>query len=555
MFKGHPKGLLVLFFSNMGERFGYYTMMAIFVLFLEARFGLSKEGMGYIWSAFLFCVYFLPLFGGMLADRIGYGKTVLAGIVVMIAGYGMMSVPSDMLWFVYASLFTIALGTGLFKGNLVVILGNLYESQNYKKLHDAAFNIFYMGINIGAFFSPYAATSVRDWLLAQDGFTYHAKIPGMAHKFLDGSLDAAKLSEFTALAKGQLGASFTTLPQFCDAYIKSLSGAYNAGFAIAAVSIVMSLIIFIAFRKYYKSADYVSGKKKSGAAEEIVELTPKQTRDRILALVLVFFVVIFFWMAFHQNGLTLTWFAKNYTMGSVGRTTKVFFDLPAFLSVIGALIGLVLLIGRKFKGTTKGIGAALVVAGTAIVYWRMTGFEESNAISPELFQSFNPIFVVFLTPVILGFFAWLASRKKEPSSPKKIGIGMCITAVAYVFMVVAAMSLASPASLENAGGVSPLLVTPYWLIMTYFTLTVAELFLSPMGLSFVAKVSPPKFRGLMQGGWLAATAVGNFLSGLVAIPYARLQLWHTFALLVCTSLLAAAFMFLMLKKLEAATKS
>ncbi len=588
MFKGHPKGLIVLFFSNMGERFGYYTMMAIFILFMEAKFGLSAVGMGLIWSGFLFSIYFLPLFGGILADKIGYGKTIATGIVLMFTGYGLMAVPGQGKIFVFCALFIIALGTGFFKGNLVVILGNLYESQGYKKLHDAAFNIYYMGINIGAFFAPFAATFLRDWIMGSKGFTYDARIPGLANEFTSGSLvtslgnlsgQITQLKDTPILGaeitqnvsyylqstfvqkkeallhlKETAGGSLDSLAQFSEKYNQVLSQGYNAGFAIAAISIVLSLFIFLGFKKYYKHADYLHGKRVD-TGEDAVALTPQQTKDRIFALLMVFAVVIFFWMAFHQNGLILTWFAKNYTVANEGAFTNIFFDLPAFLSVIGIIIGLVLLIGKKFKGAIKGAGAGLVAVGGLVLALRLKGFSDFNPISPELFQAFNPIFVVFLTPLIIGFFAWLSQRNKEPSSPKKIGIGMMIMAAGWVLMVLAAQGLASPSSLKAVGGVSPMLVTSYWLIGMYFTLTVAELFISPMGLAFVAKVSPPKFRGMMQGGWLAATAIGNSLSGIIATPYSRFELWQTFGLLVLTSVMAGAIMFLMLRKLERITGS
>ncbi len=552
MFKGHPKGLYVLFFSNMGERFGYYTMMSIFILYLGAKFGWTKEDLGLVWAFFLGAVYFLPFFGGILADKIGYGKTVTLGIITMIAGYGLMSIPGMSPYFIFFALFVIAAGTGLFKGNLVVILGNLYEEKGLKKIHDAAFNVFYMGINIGAFFAPYAATGIRDYLLETKGLNYEAKAPGMAHEYMQGTLEST--AEFETLAREMVGAEFTTLDAFAKLYTEALSSSYNMAFAIAAASIVVSLVIFTMFRKYYKHADYLQkDKKKSG--EEVVELTPQQTKDRMTALFLVFAVVVFFWMAFHQNGLTLTWFAKDYTVGEVGPVTKIFFDLTAFLAVIGAVIGLVFLVGKNSMTKIRVIGLVLLAVGVGVAWWRYSGFTSEEKISPEPFQSFNPIFVVFLTPIILGIFAFLNKKGKEPSAPKKIGIGMIITAAAYIIMVAGSVGMQSPAVLKPMGGVSPVLVTPYYLIGTYFALTVAELFLSPMGLSFVAKVSPPKYRGMMQGGWLAATAVGNILSGLVAIPYAKMELWHSFALLMGFCVLSAVFMFAILKRLERATKS
>jgi POT family proton-dependent oligopeptide transporter len=549
MFKGHPAGLPVLFFSNMGERFGYYTMLSIFVLFLEARFGLTTENMGMVWSGFLFAVYFLPVLGGFLADRIGYGRTVLAGIGLLLAGYGLLAVPSEAQWFLYVSLFVVALGTGFFKGNMVVLLGNLYDDPRFRKHHDAAFNIYYMGINIGAFFSPYAATGIRDFLLARAGFSYDARIPGMAHQFQNGTLPDVPALE--GLARAQAGAGFTDVAAFCHQYLDALSAGYNAGFGIAALAIVVSLIVFLSFRRHYSHADVLRAKAAAGSGTD--DLTPQQVRERVVALFMVFCVVIFFWMAFHQNGLTLTWFAKNYTAGQVDRGMKALFDLPALLAGIGAIIGVVLLV-LKGGATRRGLGALLLIAGAALVWWRFSGFAAVNPIAPELFQAFNPIFVVFLTPVVLWFFGRLAARGREPSSPRKIAWGMLIASLAYLLMVAPSFGLTAPRELAAVGGVSDVLRDPFWLIGTYLTLTVAELLLSPMGLSFVARVSPPRYRGLMQGGWLAATAIGNLLAGLVAIPYARLELWQTFGLLVGTSAMSAVLIFAILRRLEAATR-
>jgi len=488
MFKGHPKGLYVLFFSNMGERFGYYTMMAIFTLYLEAKLGWSVDNLGIVWGGFLFCVYGLPLIGGIWADKAGYGKVIKIGIYTMFAGYALLALPGLGAWALFASLIVIALGTGLFKGNLAVILGNLYESKGLKPLHDAAFNIFYMGINVGAFIAPHAATGIRNWLMTQQGFTYNASIPGMAHQFLDGEL--ASSTEYMTLAQEQLGTQTVNLGEFSQNYVEALSQSYNAGFGLAAISMIISLIIFIAFKKYFKHADYLQSKKiQKGEAQEI---SRKETKDRIVALLLIFLVVIFFWMAFHQNGYTFTMFAKNYTVDSVGKFTFILFDLPALLSAIGAIIGLVFLIGKKNSARLKIIGLAMLVGGGLLAYLRVGTFENSgNPITAELFQAFNPLFVVFLTPIIVGFFVWLRKRNKEPSTPRKIGIGMLLMAIGLCVMIFASWGISSPAELESVGGRAPVsqLVTPYWLIGTYFSLTIAELFISPMGLAFVAKIT------------------------------------------------------------------
>ncbi len=552
MFKGHPKGLYVLFFSNMGERFGYYTMIAILMLYVQAKFGLDNESAGNIWSLFLFGVYFMPLFGGMLADKYGYGKIIVFGIIFMFIGYALMAVPGTGLLFIYISLAVIAVGTGFFKGNLVVLLGNLYESKGYKKLHSAAFSIFYMGINIGAFYAPHAATGIRDFLMKKSGFIYNENIPHLAHQFLDGTITSTHQSALQTFAQGQTNYDFTTLGKFSHDYITAIGQSYNAGFAIAAASIIVSLLIFLGFKKYYKKADYIQ--KDKIATGEAVELTPKQTKDRIIALSLIFFVVIFFWMAFHQNGYTLTFFARDYTVSSVGKYTYMLFDLLTLHGFFAIILGLVFLFGKNYKQKTKLIGAAVLLLGIFIVYWRLIGFSNSNSISAELFQHFNPYFIILFTFVIVSFFSWLNKRGKEPSSPAKIGIGMAIAGAAYLIMVIASFNLQSPLELKQS--VSPVRLSPYPLIGTYFGLTIAELFLSPMGLAFVAKVAPPKYKGLMQGGWLAATAIGTLLSGRpIGYLYDRLELWQTFLVLSVLCILAALFIVLVYKKLMRAVNS
>ena len=548
MFKGHPIGLFVLGLSNMGERFGYYTVVSIFTLFMGAKFGWTDEQVGNIWGFFVGAVYGLVAFGGLVADKIGYGRTVLVGICTMMLGYALMAVPASEEWFVYIALGVIALGTGLFKGNLVVLLGKLYEPEQYKKLQDTAFNIYYMGINVGAFFAPYAAAGARKLFLSRAGFTYDPNLPGMANRFLEGKLE--NTAEYLRLAHAQ-APGVTDLERFSHDYLAALSNGYHAGWGIAAVSVVVSLGIYLATRRFFKHADYRGEKKVDGAAA--TEIPAAQFRQRVVALFLVYFVVVFFWVVFQQSGYILTLFAKNYTQTIQGRFTAVFFDLRGVLAVIAAIIGLVLLVGR---GTAKQrlLGAALVVAGGGVAALIVSGFADATRIDIETFQSFNPLFVVFLTPVVIWFFSALNRKEREPSTPKKIAFGMFVGAAAYVIMVAASRGLESPAALEKAGGVSPVLVTPYWLIGTYFTLTVAELFLSPMGMSLVAKVAPPKIKGLMQGFWFAFTGLGNWLSGKVGGLYARLELWQTFLVLLVACFLAAVLMLAAAKVVERAAK-
>lgn len=556
MLKDHPKGLFVAFFANMGERFGYYTMLAIFTLYLQAKFGFDTTKAGDFYGGFLFGIYFLPLLGGILADKVwGYGRTITIGTIVMFIGYAMLAIPDRGLPLLIISLAVISLGTGLFKGNLQALVGNMYDDPKFSTNRDNAFNIFYMGINIGAFFAPSAATAISNLILKKSGFFYEAAIPNLAHRFLNGEL--ADISELQKFADAQLGSPVADLAGFCQSYITSLSQSYNAGFAIAAVSMILSLIIFKAFRKYYKTADFTE--KQKAANEEmkhqVINLTPAQTRTRLVALGLVFFVVMFFWMAFHQNGFTMTVFARDYTMDSVSAFTYMFFDLRAFLPILISIIGLIFAFRKAGSRNLKIGGLIVAILSGIIAYYVYTTYEPQMTIYPQKFQHFNPIFIVFLTPLIVGFFSYLRKNNREPSSPRKIGIGMVLTAVGFTLLILASRGLLSPADLDGAKASTDALVSPYWLISTYFTLTIAELFLSPIGISFVSKVAPPAYKGLAQGGWLGATAIGNLMAGLIGRFWDRLELWQFFLILVVMCLLSAVFIFSVLKQLERATEN
>ncbi len=555
MFKGHPKGLYVAFFANMGERFGYYTMLAIFTLYLQAKFGWSAKEAGQVYGGFLFGIYFLPLLGGLIADNwLGYGKTIIIGTIIMFFGYAMLALPGQSKYFIFIALTVISLGTGFFKGNLQALVGNMYDDPKYDKVRDSAFNIFYMGINIGAFFAPSAATGISNFILKTKGLVYSNEAIDLANKFKAGILTSAEQLRLSQIGHEQLGPAFHNIASFAQKYIDGLSASYNAGFAIASLSMVVSLLIFIGFRKYYKKADVTHKQQKKTNAAHVVTLTREETRQRLVALGLVFLVVMFFWMAFHQNGFTLTIFAKNYTVSAVNKPTAILFNLQSLLPLLIALVGIIMMFGRKTPVKTKAIGLIIAVAGILLTFFASRSYTpEGNSISPQIFQQFNPLFIVFLTPVIIGYFGWLRKRGKEPTSPRKIGIGMVITAIGFFIMVMASRGLQSPSALQS--GVSPVLRSPYWLIGTYFTLTIAELFLSPIGISFVSKVAPPQFKGLMQGGWFAATAIGNLLAGLIGAFWDKWELWQFFLLLVGLCLLSAVFIFSIIKKLDQVVES
>jgi len=591
MLKNHPKGLLVAFFSNMGERFGFYTMMAILVLFLQAKFGLSAEKAGGIYSWFYFSIYALALLGGILADATKkYKLVILSGILIMFVGYIIMAVPGMTLTITIIGLFTIALGNGLFKGNLQAVVGQMYDDPKYAKLRDSAFMIFYMGINVGALFAPFAATGMRNWWLKTNGFMHDGSIPSLCHQFINGTL--TDTSTFQQLAdKANLSGHVNDLSSFAHNYLEVFSRGYNYAFGIAACTMVISLLVYIIFNKHLpnkeKKATEVSEKVEFNLVTLLAALgsmvitayalhfikpvgwtagfafglfaafvtwiiltAKKEEMSRIVALILVFVVVIFFWMSFHQNGLTLTLFARDYSAKIVNPFTFLFFNVVSLLAVCGSVAGLVLLIKKGIEIKTRIIGGLLFTGALVVAYLKVIHAETMNAISPEIFQSFNPLFVVALTFPVMGFFAWLNKKNIEPSVPKKIGFGMVIASIGFIILLISSLNLTSPHMLKGLPVPDAERVSSYWLISIYLVLTVAELFLSPMGLSFVSKVAPSRFQGLMQGGWLLATAVGNKLLFVGTLLWDKVQLWQLWLVFIVCCLTSAAFIFSILKRLE-----
>uniref|UniRef100_UPI0032164F1C peptide MFS transporter n=1 Tax=uncultured Draconibacterium sp. TaxID=1573823 RepID=UPI0032164F1C len=592
MFKDHPKGLIVAFFANMGERFGFYTMMAILVLFLQAKFDVNAETAGSIYSWFYFAIYALALLGGIIADATKKYKTVImSGIIIMFLGYVMMAIPGMGLTSTIIFLFTISLGNGLFKGNLQAVVGQMYDNPKYEKLRDKAYLLFYMGINVGAFFAPFAANAARNWWLKTNGLNHDGSLPAMCHQMLKGTLkDTETFSQLANAAN--VSGPVTDLHAFAQHYIDVFAKGYNYAFAVAAGAMLVSLVVYIFFNRLLPNKEVVKTEKKepgisfmkilvpaavmagviilslilnidtgigfavglfAGFVAWILGISNKEERPRIIALLLVFGVVIFFWMSFHQNGLTMTFFARDYTSKAVGPFTYLFFELENILAFIGTVAGLILLL-KKGVAKNRIIGAGMTVVFGALTYWLYSRGGANNDIQPEVFQSFNPLFIVSLTFLVSGIFTWLANRGKEPSTPRKIGIGMIIAAVGFLVMMVSSLDIVSPFELNGNPVPDSSRVSPYWLMNSYLILTIAELFLSPMGLSFVSKVSPARFQGLMQGGWLLATAVGNKLLGIGSYFWDKIELWQLWTIFVVCCLISAAFIFAIMKRLERLTK-
>ena len=505
MFEGQPKGLYALALANTGERFGYYTMLAVFVLFLQANFGFSAATAGTIYSTFLGLVYFMPLFGGMAADKLGYGKMVTIGISIMFLGYLLLSLPlganTAAIVAMGGALLLISLGTGLFKGNLQVMVGNLYDDPAYANKRDAGFSIFYMAINVGSLFAPTAAIEIMKW--AQTSFGV------------------------------------------------SEADSYHYAFAVACLSLIVSIAIYYAFRSTFSHTD----RSKTTAAtngQNVKELTPAETKERIVCLCLVFAVVIFFWMAFHQNGATLTFFARDYTATQSTGVGSMAFDVVNLVFGIIIVYGLFGLFQSK-TGKGKGIAAAVIAATVGGLIYKYNGLPSFTEVSAPIFQQFNPCFVVALTPISIAIFSSLAKKGKEPSAPMKIGLGMLVAGIAYILLTMGSIGLPAP-ELDAAGHPMHMAnLSPNWLISTYLILTFAELLLSPIGISFVTKVAPPKYAGMMMGGWFVATAIGNFLVAIPSLMWGA-SLTVVWGVLTGICLVAALFIFVILKRLEKVAK-
>ena len=497
-----PKGLIPAALANMGERFGFYTMMAILTLFLMSKFGLSGDEAGRLYSIFYGAIYILALVGGIIADKTkNYKGTIIAGLIIMSLGYLFLAMPALIInkWIALTALLIIAFGNGLFKGNLQALVGQLYDNEKYSKMRDSGFQIFYMFINIGGMFAPFAAVWVRNWFVQSQGYAYNSDLPGLCWQFKNGEMSQEVLNgRFTELASSVSNGATPDMATFADSYLNAFNTGFHYAFSVAILAMIISLIVFFIFKNGLPDKKSVAqNNTASGMSKEEIRQDAKEIKQRILALFAVFGVVIFFWFSFHQNGLTLTMFAVDYTQ-------------------------------LKFLGMD---------------------------ISAELFQSINPFVVVFLTPIVMAFFAFLAKRGKEPSTPKKIGIGMGIAALAFVVMVIGSIGLPELKEAQAMGGLSfDQRVTPWLLFATYFILTVAELFISPLGLSFVSKVAPAHLQGLMQGCWLAATAIGNFSLFLGAMMYENISISVTWSVFVVVCAISMIAMFAMVKWLERVAK-
>jgi proton-dependent oligopeptide transporter, POT family len=528
MFKNHPRGLPILFFTEMWERFGFYLMLGIFTLYM-----IDPKGMAFsdgkaadIYGTYLALVYLTPFLGGLLADRVlGYRLSITIGGALMGLGYIGLAIPGQAAFFI--SLLLIIFGNGFFKPNISTLVGNLYNNEKYKKYKDSGFNIFYMGINIGAFVCNFVAAYMRNnygW-----GYAFAAAGIGMFLGliwFWKGQKHIKHVDIITptqpediplpklfatiflpAIAAGVLGWFVPTL-----LFGRPLLGSPSTdAFLFAAIPIVM----------FYGSLYFRAS---------------KEDKSPIAALLAVFAAVIIFWAIFHQNGSALTIWAERYTHRSVDGAVAEFASTFGMTQDVDTVIRDVPTFDVHGVPETDANGIVLLKPGPDPYF---NNIDQSKwpsppkswtLISTEIFQSVNPFFVVILTPLVVGFFTLMRKRNKEPSTPGKIGIGMLITALSTTVMM-GAVIFSQNGLIKSS---------PLWLISAYGVITIGELCLSPMGLAFVSKLAPRRITGLMMGGWFLSTAIGNKLSGVLSGLWGAIEFKLYFFLINFAGAMASA---------------
>lgn len=549
----HPKGLKILFFTEMWERFGYYLMLGIFTLYMigpdKGKFpgmGMSNLQAADIYGTYLALVYLTPFFGGLLADRIlGYRRSIYIGGSLMAAGYMGLSIPDSMTTF-YLSLLLIILGNGLFKPNVSVLLGKLYERPEYNHMKDSGYNIFYMGINIGAFVCNFVAAWLRltygwGWAFAAAGLGMFIGLIWFAY----GNWRVPEIKEADVISpKRDEDIPFSRiltvlfLPAFVAASIGWLIPGTIFGGDSTDAFIFFCIPVLLFFYNTWRKAD-------------------KHEKEPIAALLAVFGVVIIFWAVFHQNGSALTYWAKNNTDRELGPAMEKVINTIASTEEVSTFPRETKVVGLHGEdlGTETGPSyyfnnySGELPAGNLTEKphdisdeeWQQAGqpslepYGKSVLWPTELQASINPFFVILFTPLVVAFFAFLGRRRKEPSTPGKIALGMLISALSWLVMVAAAVLTGNGAEKASVA----------WLFGVYGVITLGELCLSPMGLSLVSKLAPKRIAALMMGGWFLSTAIGNKLAGVLSGMWDLFEKKSNF-FLTNALLTAAAFVIILL---------
>jgi POT family proton-dependent oligopeptide transporter len=547
MWKSHPKALPYLFLSEMWERFGYYLMIGIFTLYLkdvEAGFAMTEKEASDLYGTFIALVFLTPFIGGLVADRyLGYKKSIVLGGLMMGAGYFMMGIHDIVM--LYVAMTLVIVGNGFFKPNISTLLGNFYNDDQYKEKKDEGYNIFYMGINVGAFICNFFGAALQILL----GWQYAFMAAGVGMfigviVFLIGTKHYGDKTEKKGIQEGDMPFSkivlYILVPSVVFGVIgwliKGVQSDINLDSAIFGSDSTDAFIFACLPVIYFYGSLYFKAKVED--------------KRQIGALLSIFAVVILFWAVFKLNGSALNTWADRYTDREVTGTTKTVFSTLVQSKEIGYKKAETELYDEKFR-LQKENGEVKKVVDYPI-YFRNASKEalpqEGNTISvwvTSLSQSINPGWVIILTPLVVAFFTYLRSRKKEPSTPTKIAFGLLISALSVLVMVAAV----------HIGNNGTEKVSVWWLVANYGVITIGELFLSPMGLSVVSKLSPKNITALMMGGWFLATSIGNKLSGVLASMWDTYDdkanfFWVNFGLL----LFATVLMFALVKNLNKVMK-
>ncbi len=541
MWKKHPKALPFLFFSEMWERFGYYLMIGIFTFYLKDKadgFNMDEKDASSLYGTFIALVFFTPFLGGLIADRyLGYRKSIILGGMLMGIGYCLMSVHN--LTMLYVSMTLVIVGNGFFKPNISTLLGNVYSTPTHIKQKDEGYNIFYMGINIGAFICNFfgaALYTTTGW-----GAAFIAAGVGMfigVITFIAGTKHYAAYDVRKPLQPGDLSLWKIIALVILPSVIFGVIGWFIKGDGYLLDSNSTDAFIFacIPVALFYTI---------------VLLRSNKDERPAIGAMLAIFAVVILFWAIFKQNGSALNTWASRYTerhvsgsggdiLSTLKLTDTTFYKKDSVTKLDNQF--------RKIKENGKE-----VTEWNYPSYFKNMNLEKDPVTDggyvktwvPSLSQSINPFWVIALTPLIVALFTWLRRKGKEPSTPTKIAFGLLISALSVLVMIAAV----------KAGNNGAEKVSVWWLIASYGVITIGELFLSPMGLSLVSKLSPVRITSLMMGGWFLSTSIGNKLSGILASKWDEYDdkasyFWLNFFLLGG----AAIFLFIILKWLNKVMK-
>ncbi|MCD0473423.1 peptide MFS transporter [Flavobacterium sp. EDS] len=547
MWKNHPKALPFLFLSEMWERFGYYLMIGIFTLYLkdvEAGFAMTEKEASDLYGTFIALVFLTPFIGGLVADRyLGYKNSIILGGLMMGVGYFMMGIHS--LTMLYVAMTLVIIGNGFFKPNISTLLGNFYDEEKYKDKKDEGYNIFYMGINVGAFICNFFGAALQILL----GWHYAFMAAGLGMfigviVFMLGTKHYGNKTEKKGIQEGDMPFSkivlYILVPSIVFGVIgwllKGVQSDVNLDSSIFGSDSTDAFIFACIPVIYFYGSLYFKAK-----VEE---------KRQIGALLSIFAVVILFWAVFKLNGSALTTWADRYTDREITGTTQTVFNNLKLAKEVKYAKDSTELYDSSFRLQKEN--GKVVKTVDHPVYFRNVAEDkkptEGATVSiwaTNLSQSINPGWVIILTPLVVAFFTFLRNRKKEPSTPTKIAFGLLISALSVLVMIAAV----------HIGGNGAEKVSVWWLVANYGIITIGELFLSPMGLSIVSKLSPKNITALMMGGWFLSTSIGNKLSGVLASMWDQYDnkmnfFWVNFALLMFATIL----MFALVKNLNKVMK-